>query len=110
MERAPHGAWCAWRAWRACVTVGAGRGHELGLHLEAVVARVAPPAGEALQALVMVVALVHEEACEERDYKGLHALSFKYYKGWPSNYKGFPSLPSKITWEVTHRPGRPGRS
>ena len=41
-------------------------------------------------------------SCEERDYKGSHALSFKYYKGWPSNHKGLPSLPSNITREVTH--------
>ena len=34
--------------------------------------------------------------------QGIARLSFQYYKGWPSNYKGLPSLPSNVTREVTH--------
>ena len=41
--------------------------------------------------------------CEERDYKGLHSFSSNITRDDPPITRDYPSLPSNITREVTHR-------
>ena len=50
-------------------------------------------------------------SCEERDYKGLHALPSNITRDGPPITRDYPPLPSNITREVTHgmaSEGNPG--
>ena len=51
--------------------------------------------------------------CEERDYKELHSFPSNITRDGPPITRDYPSLPSNITREVTHRvlaPARPRRA